>query len=109
MENLEVLKLELYDLPDYSYVVPLDGTAYKLRFFFNTRAEAWVLEVYLADNTPVSLNNRLIENSEILKESHTMQGYFKLVPLVREQNRAIESPYEIWKYYGLFYVTEKSQ
>lgn len=108
MENIKVLRLDLFDYPDYSYIVPLDGIAYKLRFFFNTRAQAWNLEVYLADGTPVSLNNRLIEGSEILGESHTIKGYFKLAPLVRERNRAIENPFEVWKYYGLYYVSEKS-
>ena len=103
-DDYTYLILPLYEDPDYYYTVPLENVAYKIRFYYNTRAERWVMDVRYADNEPIILNSAVLPNYPMLADYPLpFSGFFLLNPKTEEINQVTSNPYEIWKYYELLY------
>ena len=60
-------------IPDYTEVVQLDGSAYKLHLLWNGRTDHWYLSVYAADGTPI-VQGRMVVNGVNLLRSCTAKG-----------------------------------
>ena len=98
------LKLPLFQNPDYYYTTPLEGVAYKIRLYYNVKLESWMMDVRYADNTPIILVVKVIPNYPILVD-HEMpfSGFFVFESIGKDQNETVNNPFELWKYYNLFY------
>jgi len=98
------LTLPLYQNSDYYYIVPLEGIAYKIRLYYNVRIKVWMMDIRYADNTPIFLGIKVIPNYPMLID-HEMpfSGFFVLSSVGKDQNETISNPFEIWKYYKLYY------
>lgn len=98
------LVLPLHKDPDYYYVVNLEGIAYKLRFYYNTKEKVWALDVRYANNDPIMMSVPLIPNYPIFQDYEMpFSGFFYLGAVGKEQNETTNNPFEIWKYYKLYY------
>lgn len=100
--------LPLYPDPDYTYVTTIEQIAYRLRFCFNIREQTWFLDVRYANNDPIALGVALIPNYPVLIDHDTpFSGFFYLSSIGEEKNQTVQNPYEIWKYYELYYGGER--
>lgn len=105
MEEITIMQLPLYEEADYLYHVVLEKTSYTLRFFYNLREESWSLDISFSDGEPIIKSVRLIPNFPILADKPMpFTGYFSLVAKPQEQNETITNPFDLWKYYELYYV-----
>lgn len=48
-----------HEQPQHPARVELDGTEYRVRLTYRARLEAWYLDLYTADETPLALGRRL--------------------------------------------------
>ena len=105
MSEPVLLKLPLFEEPDYRYHVVLENISYSLRFYYNLRQESWALDISYSDGEPIIKSVRVVPNFPMLADEPTpFSGYFALIPRPREQNETIINPYDLWKYYELYYV-----
>lgn len=103
MENYYI-ELPLYPDPDYVYFISLERVAYKLRFYYNERMEQWIVDLRYADNTPIVLGESVVEQYPMFADyAIEPTGYLWLEPIGKSQNHTVSHPYEISKYYKLFY------
>lgn len=102
---LEYIKLPLYPDPDFSYTTVLDSVAYVIRMFYNTREERWCMDIRYVNNDPIILGFPVVFSYPMYLDLPTpFKGFFLFLSNPREENEAVSNPYEIWKYYDLFYA-----
>ena len=108
-QNYEILPL--YSDPDYYYVVSLQGIAYKIRFYYNERVARWCMDLSYADGTPIVLGESLVRNFPMFLDYHIegLTGYFFLEEVGKNINETNNNPYEVWKYFRLYYIYESGE
>lgn len=99
------IKLPLYDSPDYFFTVPLEGTLYKIRLYFNERMQWWMIDLRYANNNPLFLGERLSPNYPLFDDyiKDNLSGFFFLSPKGKYKNQTVRNPYKLSKYYSLYY------
>ena len=98
------LLLPLYESADYFYNVSLENVSYRLRFYYSERIKQWIFDIRFADKTPVVLGEALVPLHPIGLDYITeFTGFFWLEPIGELKNETISNPYELSKYYRLFY------
>lgn len=101
------LELPLYREPDYFYTVSLERVSYQLRFYYNERMEQWMMDLRYANGDPIVLGEALVAKYPLFGDYLTeLTGIFWLEPRGKFQNETISNPYEIDKYFQLFYFYE---
>jgi hypothetical protein len=104
---IQYVNLPLYDEEDYFYYVPLERTSYKLRIYYNSRIQGWILDLMEGNDEPIVMGMALVPNYPIAGDYLTsLTGFFWLEAIGAEKNETIINPYELWKYYRLFYIYE---
>lgn len=100
------LKLPVYQSPNYSYNISLEGTAYRLRFTYNERCERWCMDLMLPDGTPLVVGEAISVEYPMFIDYNIegLTGWFFFAPIGKSQNETIINPYEIWDYYELYYT-----
>lgn len=99
------IELPLYDSPSYFYTIPILDTTYKFKYQWNERAKQWTYSIYYADGTPIILGEGLVAEYPILADYVTEpNGVLYLEPIGFSRNQTINNPYEIWKYYKLYFL-----
>ena len=103
---IRTLKLPLFRQPVYNYNVRLGDASIKLRFAYNERVKQWQLDVSHSDGTPLVVGQAVVASYPMMLDYSLkgINGYFEFRPIGMAQNETISNPYEIWKYYELFYV-----
>jgi len=106
MEPLYVL-LPLHKEEEYEYFASLEGNTYFFHFYYNMRMSTWFMDISYGDMTPLFLGIALVPNFPILFD-HTspFTGYFWLDPIGEEVNETVSNPFELHKYFNLFYIYE---
>lgn len=61
-------------VPAYRERVSLDGTLYQLRFRFNGRINAWILDLYDAEGNPIALARRCSVDTLLLRQRRWVEG-----------------------------------
>lgn len=102
---MNYIELPLYSDPSYFYNITLEGVSYKVEFYFIERSRSWVFDLSYADNTPIVLGEKLVQNYPMLY-SHTtpLSGAFFLLPIGEERNYTVDEYFQIDKYFRLFYI-----
>ena len=96
--------LPLYNSSDYQYTFTLERVSYKFRFYYNERMRQWIMDIRLSDGTPVVLGTALVPYHPIGFDYITpFTGFFWLEAIGEDQNETISNPYDLSKYYRLFY------
>lgn len=104
----QFVELPLYEDEDYYYTVSLEGNAYQFRLYFNMRMQQWIYDLRYVDGDPIVLGEALVPNLPILLEYATpLTGFLWLQPIGKEQNETVINPFELSKYYQLFYIWEE--
>ena len=108
METI-VLELPLYKDPDYAYIVSLQGRAYKIRLYYNERMSRWIFNLAYADGAPIVTGEALSLEYPLFLDYgvEDLTGYFYLSPIGKKQNNTELHPFELQKYYKLYYVYEE--
>lgn len=106
MTEYEVIELPLYQDPAYNYDVVLERVSYNFSFYYNTVMKAWIYSVSYSDGTPLLSGMRLVPNYRMLERYPTqLTGFLALMPIGKNRLETISNPYEIYKYYKLYYYT----
>ena len=100
------IALPLYEEEDYSYTVTLEGEAYDLRIYYNTRMSKWFLDLVRDDGTPMVVGVGMEIYYPILREYYLegISGFMWLQPIGDDGNESPEHPELLSKYYELFYM-----
>lgn len=97
--------IPLYQTPDYRYYVSLEKVSYQIRFYYNERAERWIVDLSYSSGEPIVLGAALVSQYPMFYDYDLdMNGFFWLEPIGKSKNETISNPYEIDKYYRLYYV-----
>ena len=98
------LRLPLFQESDYFYTVPLEGIAYKIRLYYNVKLEAWTMDISFANGEKIVCGVKVIpEYPMLIDHEMPFSGFFVLAPIGKNQNETKNNPYDLWKYYNLFY------
>lgn len=102
------VELPLYQDPAYTYITSLERVAYKLRFYYNERMQQWIVDLYYANNDPVVLGEAVVPGYPMFLDYTTeLSGFLWLEPIGKSQNETIQNPFELNKYYRLYYFYEE--
>lgn len=102
--------LPLFKDADYEYTVSLERVAYKLRFYYNERMEQWMVDLRYANNDPIILGEAVVPQFPMFRDYLTeLSGFFWLEPIGKSKNETISNPFELEKYYKLFYFYEGTE
>lgn len=109
MNDFIILELPLFRDPAYNYHYTIDRVSYNFRFYYNTLMESWIYDVRFSDGTPIVLGRRLTPNAP-LTDRYAMpwEGVLVLVPIGKNRRETTSNPFEIYKYYKLLYIREKT-
>lgn len=103
--------LPLFDEPDYSYAIALEGESYILRFTYNERAQLYFLSLSSEDGTPIVQGVGLVPEYPIMEDYavYPLTGFFWL----EKKAELISEPYKKYpdtlsEYYDFYYsyITE---
>lgn len=109
MEDFKIYRLSLFSEPAYEYHVVLESRSYKMKFVFNTRMNKWVMSIGYSNGEDLVNSKVLYPNYPMfVNRIDTLSGYFLLVPIGEYDNETISNPYEIYKYYNLYYIEDDS-
>jgi|SRR5690625_2111253 len=103
--------ISLHNFPYYSSTAVLEGELYIVELYFHERTQSWAINLLSGDSTPIVMGQRLSPEYPLFLD-YTIQGlsgYFYLEPKGRNKNETINNPYEIWKYYNLYYYWEEEE
>lgn len=102
--------LPLFKESNYLYTVPLERVSYQLKFYYNERMEQWIMDLLYADGVPIVLGQALIANYPLFSE-YVIEptGFFFLEPIGENKNQTVINPFELEKYYRLFYLYEDGE
>lgn len=101
-------ELPLFPDPSYFYFINLEGTSYKVEFYFIERSKSWVFDLSYADNTPIVLGEKLVPDYPMLLNHTTpLSGAFFLIPIGEEKNYTVDEYFQIDKYFRFFYIYEE--
>lgn len=102
--------LPLFSDPDYKYSFTLERISYRFRFYYNERMETWIMEIRLSDGTPVVMGVPLVPYYPMtIDYADEISGFFWLEPVGENQNETTSNPFELYKYYRLFYVWDDGE
>lgn len=106
---LKYKELPLYPDPDYYYPISLQGSVYRIRFYFNERVRKWAFDVSYSGGEPIVLGTSLVRGFPMFLDYNIsgLDGYFLLREIGKDINNTISNDYEIWKYYKLYYIWEE--
>lgn len=100
-----IIPLPLYSDSDYTYTVSLERTAYNIRLYYNERMQNWIIDLRYANNDPIVLGQALVPEFPLFLDYLTdLTGCFWLEPIGKNQNETVSNPFELEKYYNLYYV-----
>ena len=104
MEEYNLLSLPLFSVPDYIYTTVLEGVAYRLRLYYNTRHECWSMDIYYANGEPIISGARVVYNYPMFID-HEMpfSGFFVFTSKGKSINETNNNPYYLSEYYNLYY------
>jgi hypothetical protein len=106
--TLKSILLPLYEESDYFYNVTIERVSYRFRFYYNERMKQWILDIYLSDKTPIILGVCLVPSYPMLYDYlDVFNGFLWLSPIGGNKNETISNPFELSKYYNLYYITEE--
>lgn len=74
---------------------------------WNERAESWFYSLYLADNTPLVLGERLVPNYPLISEYSIegLSGYFLLLSKAEtDSEKYITNTRQLSQYYDFYYT-----
>lgn len=101
------VSLPLYRDADYQYTMVLERVAYKMRFYYNERMQHWVVDLRYANNEPIVLGEAVVPEYPLFRDYFTeLSGFFWLEPIGRNKNETITNPFELEKYFRLYYFYE---
>lgn len=99
--------LPLFEDPDYSYSISLQGQSYTIRITYNERCKLYFLSLLNADDNPVVQGMALVPNYPIMEDypTYPLTGFFWL----QEKAEIISEPYKVYpdkidQYYDLYYT-----
>lgn len=67
-----MLRIAFAEYPAFSQTVVLDGTAYRLRFQWNTRGQYWAMDLATQDKTPIVTGIKLVLDYELIGAYHAI-------------------------------------
>lgn len=104
------MQLPLYSDPAYNYYYTIDRISYHFRFFYNTLIEKWIYDIRYSDGEPLVIGKILSpETSLTARYNMPFEGVLALLPIGKNKRETISNPYEIYKYYQLFYLREATE
>lgn len=102
----DIFKLPLYSDASYRYDYVIEEVSYTFEFYYNTLMESWIYNVSYSDGTPILTGSRLSPDALLtLRYDMGWGGFLYLSPIGSERLETISNPYEIYKYYELFYYS----
>lgn len=108
-DNFNIYRLNLYSDPAYSYHVVLEARSYRMSFKYNTRMQKWIMNIGYSNGDDIVNGKVIYPNYPLLvNQIPTLSGYFMLLPIGEYENETISNPYEIYKYYRLYYAEDRS-
>lgn len=105
--TIQYIPLPLFSDSSYSYTIGLEGQNYKFQMLWNERAATWFFSIYLEDNTPLVLGERLVPNYPVLEQYPltNLTGYLALIPKSDiNQEQYLSAPRQLDQYHSLYYV-----
>ena len=104
--TIKTVSLPLFQDADYHYVIPLENVAYQLRFYYNERMSQWMVDLSLADGTPLVMGEALTRAYPLFfdYEIPGLTGVFLLDLIGPDMNETRGNPFEIWNYFNLVYI-----
>lgn len=102
---IKYVNLPLYSDSNYEYMVALERVTYKIHLYYNDRMEKWIYDIKFVDDTPVVLGEALSDEYPLMYdyELDELSGFLYLAPIGENQNQTLMNPFEIYKYYRLYY------
>lgn len=110
MDDFLIMELPLYTDPAYNYFYTIDRVSYNFSFYYNTLIEKWIYNISYSDGTPIVTGRRLTPDTPITgRYAMPWEGVLVLTPIGARKRETVSNPYEIYKYYELIYIREKTQ
>lgn len=109
--TIQVLDIELATDPDYQFIVPLEGVSYLLRLYYNERLEQWVIDLLTSGDDPIVLGAGIVPEYPLFVDYGitNLSGFFWLQPIGKNQNETVQNPFDLKKYYDLWYVYDDGE
>lgn len=108
---LRYVPLPLFSDADYSYDISLEGNLYTFRAYYNERAEGWFYALSEKGGVSLVLGERLVANYPILFDYvlSDLAGYLYLEPVGDSGEKYRTDPFELSKWFRLFYIYDDSE
>lgn len=109
--TIQYVSLPLYSDSDYQYSVSLEGNAYVLRIYYNTRCKQWFFDLLRDDNTPIILSQALVALFPITLDYslYPLTGFLFLEPKGQSIEKYREDPENLDKFFRLFWIWNDGQ
>lgn len=108
MSKLNYFNLPLFGDASYSYDTVIERVSYTFSFYYNTVMKAWIYGISYTGGEDIISGRRLVPHHS-LTERYPMEwsGYLTLLPIGKNREETISNPYELYKYYKLYYVAPR--
>lgn len=102
---IQVEEIPLFKSPYYSYTSPMVDKTYEWTFSYNNRMQRWIINLAASDGEKIVSGLVLsYDYPHYLDYTIDFPGVIMLLPIGKRQNETISNPYEIYKYYKLFFI-----
>lgn len=104
-------EIPLFDSSNYSFNAPLDGTSYEIWLYYNERMEQWIFNLLDIEGNPIVMGQGVVVQYPIFLDYNIqdLRGYFWFEPIGKDQNETITNPFELKKYYNLYYIYDDGE
>lgn len=104
-----LVELPLYSDLSYRYSSSLETVSLQFKFYWNTRAKQWLMDIRLEDQTPLVLGYALVPQYPMLVdlplENVGLSGHFELLPVnVAIASQLSQESSVMPEFFKLYYV-----
>lgn len=107
----QLINLPLREISNYFFTVSLEGIAYEIWLYYNERMQQWIINLSDIQGNKIVMGEALVPEYPLFLDYITpdLSGCFFLIPIGESQNETISNPFEINKYYRLYYVWDDGE
>ena len=109
--TIQYVQLPLFDSSNYFFTASLEGIAYQIWLYYNERMEQWIFNLQDVEGNPIILGEGVVPRYPMLLDYNIpdLSGYFWFEPIGKNQNETLINPFELKKYYTLYYIYDDGE